>query len=509
MKRKYNEIERGLLKVNPMYKSAIDTFYEVDKKYVKEELYADYTGKENDLLIILYYRTLCKVYRECEKIGSFRNFDDIVGSVTIKVTEYILSKHSIVNTSGKIADYVRVVMKDLEPIVDTFVPLRQCKDIESHSNVEDAYIESEIVDKMIDIVYHNLTIREQKILEDIADDYTLKEMGEKYNVTIHRISQIRNKAFRKIRTRMSKFLSEPTIKRSTKIYSTGARLSSDKSTRSIEDLKMIKYIESLDERHDIDDDDWCFVSSDSLRNKLFDSIAVTRFCMCNFDTKIDTLYNFYRDISKTEGLCDIYNIFANFCRNYYIGTNLYHKLENKLYIEAILFHLFLSSVEFAIINENAYAGMQMYECMVSEYGERLSKYITVAKPIMGSNKYAVINYIALSMRIYKYSIIKFVDGRSFSRKDILKDLLCKERFYDKYTKFSKICTFNDIMKEAEKFGIDKIAAPGIIPTYSYFIQVLDDRILDKKLLSKVLDFLVSNYIITEEASVIILNNGGL
>ena len=167
MKRKYNEIEKGLLKISPMYKSAIDTFYEVDKKYVKEELYANYSGKENDLLIILYYRTLCKVYTECNKINNFRNFEDIVSSVTIKVTEYILSKNSITNASGKISTYVRIVMKELEPVVDAFIPLRQCKNMEqNHSNVEDVYIESEIVDKMIDIVYNNLTVKEQILFYD-------------------------------------------------------------------------------------------------------------------------------------------------------------------------------------------------------------------------------------------------------------------------------------------------------------------------------------------------------
>ena len=511
-KYKYNEIERGLLKINPMYKSAIDTFYEVDKKYVKEELYADYSGKENDLLIILYYRTLCKVYTECKKINNFRNFDDIVSSVTIKVTEYILSKNSITNASAKISTYVRIVMKELEPIVDAFVPLRQCKNIESdHSNVEDVYIESEIIDKMVDIVYNNLTTREQRILEDIADDYTLKDMGEKYNISYNRISQIRNKAFRKIRFRMSKFLSDPIIKKSNKISSSaGTTLSDGKASRSVEDLKLLKYIESLDEIHEIDSDDNHFISTDELRNKLFDSIAVTRFCLCNFDGKVDTLYKFYRAIPRIEGICEIYHIFANFCRNYYVGTTLYRSLSNndKTDIEAILFHAFLSSVELAIVNENAYVGMQMYEHMIAGYGEHLSRYITISEPVIGSNKYTIINYIAIAMRTYKYSIIRFVDGKCFSYRDKLKDLLRKEKFYDKYTKFSKIVNLNDTTIEPVS-GIYKLAAPGIIPTYSFFIQVLEDRILDKKQMSSVLDFLVDNYIITKDAARSILENGGL
>lgn len=515
MKRKYNEIEKGLLKINPMYKSAIDAFYEVNKKYVKEELYANYSGKENDLLIILYYKTLCKVYTECKKINKFRNFDDIVSSVTIKVTEYILSKNSISNVSSKISTYVRIVMKELEPIVDAFVPLRQCKNIEqNHSNIEDVYIESEIIDKMIDIVYNNLTVREQKILEDISDNYTLKDMGEKYNITIERVRQIRDKAFRKIRFRMNKFLSDPIIKKPSKISSsTGTTLSviSGKTSRSVDELKLLKYIESLDKIHEIDVDDNHFISTNELRNKLFDSIAVTRFCLCDFNDRVDTLYKFYRAIPRIEGICEIYHIFANFCRNYYVGTNFYRCLiaDDKSDIEAILFHAFLSSVELAVVNENAYVGMQMYEHMISGYGDHLSKYITVAEPVMGSNKYAVINYISIAMRNYKYSIIRFVDGKCFSYNDKLKDLLRDEKFYDKYTKFDSIVTLNDITMETIKYGINNIAAPGIIPTYSFFIQVLEDRILDKKQMSSVLDFLVDNYIITRDAAKSILENGGL
>lgn len=512
MKRKYNEIEKGLLKINPMYKSAIDAFYEVDKKYVKEELYANYSGKENDLLIILYYRTLCKVYTECKKIDKFRNFDDIVSSVTIKITEYILSKNSISNVSSKISAYVRTVMKELEPVVDAFVPLRQCKNIEqNHSNIEDVYIESEIIDKMIDIVYNNLTVREQKILEDISDNYTLKDMGEKYNVTIERVRQIRDKAFRKIRFRMRIFLSDPIIKKSSKISSsTGTMLSSGEAIRSVEDLKFLKYIESLDKIHEIDSDDNHFISTDELRNKLFDSIAVTRFCLCDFNDRVDTLYKFYRAIPRIEGICEIYHIFANFCRNYYAGTTLYRSLSNndKTDIEAILFHSFLSAVEFAIINENAYVGMQMYDHMVAGYGDNLSKYISVVEPVIGSNKYAVINYIAIAMGTYKYSIIRFVDGKCFSYRDKLKDLLRREKFYDKYTKFSSIVILNDITMETIKFGIDKIAAPGIIPTYSFYIQALEDGILSKNDMSNVLDFLVKNYIITKEMSAVILKDGG-
>ena len=512
MKRKYNEIERGLLKINPMYKSAIDTFYKVDKKYIKEELYADYSGKENDLLIILYYRTVCKVYTECKKINNFRNFDDIVSSVTIKVTEYILSKNSITNASSKISVYVRTVMKELEPVVEAFIPLRQCKNMESnHSNIEDNYIESEIVDKMIDIVYNNLTTREQNILEDIAYGYTLREMGEKYNVTAGRISEIRNKAFRKIRFRMNKFLSEPIIKKSNKISSsTGAIFSVGKTSRTVDELKLLKYIESLDEIHEIDSDDNHLISTDTLRNKLFDSIAVGRFCLCNFNGKTDTLYKFYRAIPRVEGINEIYHIFATFCRNYYTGTIFYNSLYNndKTYIEAILFHAFLSSVEFAIVNENAYAGMQMYDHMIALYGEHLSKYITVAEPVIGSNKYAIINYISIAMRNYKYSIIRFVDGKCFSYRDKLKDLLVKEKFYDKYTKFDKIVTLDNITTETIKFGINKIAAPGIIPTYSLYIQALEDGILSKNDMSNVLDFLVKNYIITKEMSAVILKDGG-
>lgn len=511
MKRKYNEIEKGLLKINPMYKSAIDAFYEVDKKYVKEELYANYSGKENDLLIILYYRTLCKVYTECKKINKFRNFDDIVSSVTIKVTEYILSKNSISNVSSKISAYVRTVMKELEPVVEAFIPLRQCKNIEqNHSNIEDVYIESEIIDKMIDIVYNNLTVKEQIIIEDIVDDCTLKEMSMKYNVSTNRISQIRNKAFRKIRCRMSKFLSDPIIKKSNKISSsTGTTLSSGEALRSVEDLKFLKYIETLDKIHEIDSDDNHFISTDELRNKLFDSIAVTRFCLCDFNGRVDTLYKFYRAIPRIEGICEIYHIFANFCRNYYVGTTLYRSLSNddKTDIEAILFHAFLSSVELAIVNENAYAGMQMYEHIIAGYGEHLSKYITIYEPVIGSNKYTIINYIAIAMRTYKYSIIRFVDGKCFSYRDKLKDLLRKEKFYEKYTKFSKIVNLNDTTIEPLS-GIYKLAAPGIT-TYSFFIQILEDRILDNDQMSSVLDFLVDNYIVTRDTAKSILENGGL
>ena len=405
-------------------------------------------------------------------------------------------------------------MKELEPIVDAFVPLRQCKNIESdHSNVEDVYIESEIIDKMVDIVYNSLTTREQRVLEDIVNDCTLKEIGKKYNISYNRISQIRNKAFRKIRFRMSKFLSDPIIKKPTKISSsTGTTLSviGGKTSRSIDELKLLKYIESLDKVHEIDVDDSHFISTDELRNKLFDSIAVTRFCLCNFDGKVDTLYKFYRAIPRIEGICEIYHIFANFCRNYYVGTTLYRSLSNndKTDIEAILFHAFLSSVEIAVVNENAYAGMQMYEHMIAGYGEHLSRYITISEPVIGSNKYTIINYIAIAMRTYKYSIIRFVDGKCFSYRDKLKDLLRKEKFYDKYTKFSKIVNLNDTTIEPVS-GIYKLAAPGIIPTYSFFIQVLEDRILDKKQMSSVLDFLVDNYIITRDAAESILKNGGL
>ena len=180
----------------------------------------------------------------------------------------------------------------------------------------------------------------------------------------------------------------------------------------------------------------------------------------------------------------------------------------KTDIEAILFHAFLSSVELAIVNENAYVGMQMYEYIIAGYGEHLSRYITVSNPVMGSNKYAVINYISIAMRNYKYSIIRFVDGKCFSYRDKLKDLLRKEKFYDKYTKFSKIVNLNDTTIEPV-FGIYKLAAPGIIPTYSFFIQILEDRILDKDQMSSVLNFLVDNYIVTRDAAKSILENGGL
>ena len=235
-------------------------------------------------------------------------------------------------------------------------------------------------------------------------------------------------------------------------------------------------------------------------NLRFIKIASYRFCLCNFDGKTDTLYKFYRAIPRIEGICEIYHIFANFCRNYYVGTTLYRSLSNndKTDIEAILFHAFLSSVELAIVNENAYVGMQMYEHMIAGYGEHLSRYITISEPVIGSNKYTIINYIAIAMRTYKYSIIRFVDGKCFSYRDKLKDLLRKEKFYDKYTKFSKIVNLNDTTIEPVS-GIYKLAAPGIIPTYSFFIQVLEDRILDKKQMSSVLDFLVDNYIITKDA----------
>ena len=64
----------------------------------------------------------------------------------------------------------------------------------------DECIKNEEFQKRWDVGVADFTDRELEIIDLTSQGYKLKEIGDKYGITGNRVRQIREKAFRKIRT---------------------------------------------------------------------------------------------------------------------------------------------------------------------------------------------------------------------------------------------------------------------------------------------------------------------
>ena len=74
----YTEVERSIISLNPMYKGSIDLYNELKGKYSMLELYSDYSGKEEDMLAIIYYKVIVAVYNRCKKLDDFSYLDELL-----------------------------------------------------------------------------------------------------------------------------------------------------------------------------------------------------------------------------------------------------------------------------------------------------------------------------------------------------------------------------------------------------------------------------------------------
>ena len=490
---KYDTIEKRIIKINPMYKSAIDEYYNICKKYSMNELSKDYSGNENNLLIILYYKILVKVYKECENIGRFNNFDDIVSSVTIKVTEYILARTSVLNCSSIISRYVSLVLSDY--IIKTEenkdnISLYSCTNVYSNDlSLEELTCKNDIIEYMYHIIDTNLGSRESQILYRILEGDTLNNIQENYKVSYNRILQIKAKAYRKLSKKLHRYLKDSSIKENKIHTSSGITFGSfDETLKSIKNAKWIMYLKNLNEIH-------FTIDADSDRNILNDSILVGKLCLICFEDKSPELYHWYKRIKYNSSLYDIYKIFKKFINaNYYTGAIRFKdkNINDPLWIMITLFYGFYSAVEFAVEVGSALSGYQLF---MDLYGTHLDPGC-ILNGLYNSNKYSLINYISEAMKSYKYMITNFANTK-FAYDDPFVLYLFRTKYFDKYKKYEKITHYSVIEKESDiKYIRDDIAPEFITITYSFLLNLLDDNI-HQKYRKTIVNFLAKNYIINE------------
>lgn len=498
---KYDTIEKRIIKINPMYKSAIDEYYNIREKYSMIELYEDYSSNENIILIILYYKILIKVYKECETIGRFKNFDDIVSSVTVKITEYILARTSILNCSSLISRYVSVVFSDYidrrEETKD-HISLYSCTEVYSEDlSLEDLALKNDIIEYMYNII-DSLRPRESKIVHRILEGDTLNSMRTDYNLSHDRIHEIKIKAYRKIYEKLNRYMKDSDIKENKIHTSSGASFGSYNSTlKAIKNAKWEIYLRKLNEIHSAIND------TDNNRDILNDSILAGRFCLINFENYSTELYDFYENIKYIRGLNDMYKIFKKFINaNYSTGVIKFKDGNNmdSLWTMIILFSGFYSAVEFAVEMGSALSGYQMF---IDLYEMHLDS-DCINTGLYNSHKYSLINYISEAMKSYRYIITSFANSK-FDNNDPFVLYLFKSKYFDKYKKYEKITHYSVLEKESDiKYITDDIAPEFITITYSFLLNVLDDNI-HQKYKKTIVNFLAKNYIINENEKQYYLN----
>ena len=501
---KYDTIEKRIIKINPMYKSAIDEYYNIREKYSMNELSKDYSGNENNLLIILYYKILIKVYKECENIGRFKNFDDIVSSVTLKVTEYILARNSISNCSTLITRYVSVVLSDYidkrEETKDN-ISLYSCTEVYSEDlSLEDLAFKNDIIEYMYNII-DSLRPRESKIVHRILEGDTLINIGIDYNVSNGRIHEIKAKAYRKIYKKINRYMKDSDIKENKIHTSSGASFGSYNSTlKTIKNAKWEIYLRKLNEIHSAIND-----TDNNDRDILNDSILAGKLCLVEFDEDCSMeLYHFYKEIKYTRGLNDMYCIFKKFINaNYSTGVIKFKDVINmdSFLTMAVLFTGFYSAVEFAVEMGSALSGYNMFTYL---YEMHLDP-DCINSGLYNSHKYSLVNYISEAMKSYKYMITSFANSAAFDNNDPFVLYLFKSKYFDKYKKYEKIAHYSVLEKESDiKYIRDDIAPEFITITYSFLLNILDDNI-HQKYKKTIVNFLAKNYIINENEKQYYLN----
>lgn len=507
MKKKYNDIEKGILKINYMYKSAIDKYYDLENK----KLYSGYSENENDALIILYYNTLRKVFEECERINDFENFEDIVSSVTIKIVEYIADKN---NSDFIISEYIDVVMDKYvldKSKSDLFVSIKDCKDEKDNIDLENQYLKTKLFDAIRKVANNRISERDREILEDyIIYNEKKAHISKKYNISNTRVTQIINNSLRKLRViEILKF--DPVHNQSTykqdinfnNIYnrSTGLMLSKG-SVKEFNDCNILKkYIHYIEHLHCINYTGKKFLGTDFCnRDLLIDSFLIGRLYSCDFSGEKSSgqLLNFYNNIKSIPGLINFYNIFIDFINYYYEETEYFKSLDDnhKDDIMSILFYMFHISVENSILKGSACTGYNTYYYYEKYYNDSIEKCFIKNTNI---NKFSIVDFIIKYMKIYKTSMIEF--GKLFYKfSDILFSKLIYDKYFDKYDTFKYIeCDTNNLANYKDILNISNYATILYDSIYKHKLGLID-----RDIILSILQILIDNYIINKDEAYDIL-----
>ena len=508
---KYNRIEKKIIKINYTYKSAIDKYYELAEKYSGQlqQLYKDYTGCEEDLLMIMYYKTLLKVYNECLQMDDFRKFDDIVSSATIKVAEYLFSSTAMSISSSILSRYIKAVMSD---IYDH--PRMKNESIYSHpelmedQTMEEKYIEQDITDKIIDIAIGDntkLNERELIIMSEYCEGLTLKKIGELHNVTSNRVAQIKNKALRKIRTNLISMYSPvrdlyaPTPKKQVTTTAKN-RIGTRQSEYQRTEIELHKYLRYLNDfNYKVDELSYEFENTMDDRykpNKLADAIMMGRFCLINWDDNIKCLTMFYKHSYSIPGLKRFAILFNHFIKSHYNFNPKIWTLDEdeRMDIEVSLFHAFYCAVEYGVANQSAFSGYSVFENIIGKYHYIDNNYLKINREF---SQYQLVDIIVDAMRTYSIALEEF--GEWFYNRYPLTNnvdvyLWCKhneywDRNFGRYKKIAYL-TVDRGYKIPNSTG-------SFYTTYSEMLDALTKSITLTSILS-ISDCLTKNYIMSQK-----------
>lgn len=449
MKTNYTEVEKQIIKKNVMYKSAIDEYHQIENKYSSiSQLLENYTDyPNNDILIVLYYKTMCCAFKQCQKISDYKNLDDIISTVTCRLAEDVMKANLSKHCSQKVLSYVITVMKSYVPKEDTESIYNYEEELSS-DDIMDTITTNILAERVKKYVDSSMDIRRKQIFDMVhTDNMSYKEISKEFHVTPDRISQIYNGIIKKIRR---KFAINPefTTNNHKSKNNNSASFSKPENTKTpytlfVDGMMLSRYLDMMDKPHCVSSE-WITNDYSGNNNGIWDSIILGRFNMIDFrSSNIDILYKIY---SENLNICAGFNMFMN---NYYkYQTNLFvHLSENEqTSIKANIFHAYYSALEFAIQVGRVYDAYEFYWGLVSHYP--IDQWFVVDDRY----KWSLVDYLAEDIRTYGDKIRRIASNCNYDKKYKLVNYLNKFDFFHKYNKFAAIRPINDINNPIERFN---------------------------------------------------------
>lgn len=440
MKTNYTELEKQIIKKNAMYKSAIDEYHQIETRYPSiPRLLEDYTNHTDEVLIVLYYRTVCYTFSQCQKISDYKNFDDIISTVTCKIAEDVMTASLSKHYSQKVLSYITTVMKSYSNNNNYIESIYDHKEDISSEDILDSVtskILSENIKKFVE-TSSLINDRKRKVLEMvIIKDMSYRDIGKEFNVTGDRIGQIYNKALRIIRKKFgiiindTRYIRKPSNKKMLQSTLSDIKIERKYPKPIQVDGELIyDYIEMMDKPHKVVSDRYMTGDYSGNFNSIYDSIILGRFSLVDFSNNVSLLYNIYRNhILRTEEFEFFFKYYYRYCNYEYIKLSS----EEQLAIKATIFHAFYTAVEYSIITGNIYSGYLFYHEAIESYN--LEKWFVVSDDY----KYLLIDCLAEYVRIYYSYIIHFANRCNSNRQNMLVEYLNKFDYFDQYKKYQNI-----------------------------------------------------------------------
>lgn len=502
MKTNYSELEKQIIKKNFNYKSIIDEYHQIENRYGKINILLDNCDKyQNDSIIVIYYKTLCKSFEECQKICDYCYLDDIISTVICKFTEDILSKSkSKISYNNIFAQIKRIINSYYNN--DDIVHIYDCYNIEDEKSVDlvDYCYNDWLLETAKTILENSYYIVKSDIKRDInifhdvfIKEYSLKDAGIKYGLSQERIRQIVSRCMLKIRKGFHilqikderyihhYFPEKPSkdIKRKRKKVKDINKSETKCNKVNIENNKpriidgelLSDYIDTINNPHEVNGTYYITNNYHGNNNGIFESIILGRFFLANFSDNFTLLYNLYNNDRNLFNISmkPIFIEFGKFFNTKYYKNGEYDSLNtwNKIKIRSTIFHAFYSGLEFAIYSKSAYSGYLMYEDITCSYD--LDKYFCSSEKY----KYVLIDHFATCMQLYYDCIKDFSNRCNYNRESMLVEYLEKISFFDQYKPLISIETKNLFMGSKTYSGFPKYPKIKDIQLYSEMIHLLE------------------------------------